>query len=250
MSTYLDFALQTREDLKDYILRQLGAPLVTVEITDEQLDDNINDAIEYFTKYAQQDDDFIAVNLSGYVENVGLTLPSNVTGVFMLDDMTVGLNGDFNRLFSIPNSMLNAGMLAIPYSDTGYGWVNWELFHQNLDNIKRFLGGGFQFNYNPRNKILKLVPDPIKEKLEGWLVFGVHVIREETMQYGEEWVKKYALALAKIIVGRVRTKYNGTQLLGGATLKDDLTSEGITERDQLMEDLRVNEQGPLNFWIG
>jgi len=250
MSTYLDYGIQTKDEFKEWILRKMGHPLITVEIADVNLDDCIADAVEYFTKYAMQDTDYIAVNLTGYVEDVGSTLPDNVTGIFVLDDMTVGLHGDFNRLFSIPNSMLNAGMLAIPYSDTGYGWVNWELFHQNLDNIKRFLGGGFKFNYNPRTKNLKLIPDPIKEGLQGWLVLGVSVIREETMQYGEEWVKKYALALAKIFIGRVRSKYNATQLLGGATLDVGVLQEGITERDNLMEDLRVNEQGVFSFWVG
>lgn len=250
MSTYLDYALQTKDQLKTYILENLGHPLITVEITDSQLEICINDAVEYFTKYCMQDQDFVAQNLSGYVENVGITLPGNITGIFALDDMSVSTYGDFNTLFSIPNSMLNSGMLSIPYSDTGLGWINWELFQQNLDMMKRMLGGGFQFEYNPRNKILKLFPDPTKENLQGSIVFGVNVIRPETMQYGEEWVKKYSLALSKIIVGRVRSKYSGVQLLGGGNLDTSILEEGKSERDQLMNDLRASEQGPYGFWMG
>lgn len=250
MSTYLDFAIDTKDELKNYILENLGHPLITVEITDSQLDICINDAMEYFTKYCMQDEDYVAIALSGYVADVGVTLPSNITSVYALDDMSTSTYGDFNTLFSIPNSMLNAGMLAIPYSDTGLGWINWELFHENMDMMKRMLGGGFQYEYNMRTKILKLFPDPTKEHLQGSVVCGVNVIRPETQQFGEEWVKKYALALAKVIVGRVRSKYRGIQLLGGGNLDTGILDEGKTERDQLMQELRVSEQGPIKFWMG
>ena len=147
--------------------------------------------------------------------------------------------------------MLNAGLFVVPsYPDAGYGWVNWELFSQNLDLVRRMMGGGFQFEYNIRTQILKLNPDPIKDNIAGYIVFGVHVIRPDVQQYGEEWIKKYAVSLAKVFVGRVRTKYTGTPLLGGLTLDTRILDEGIKERDELMTSLREQEQGPFNFWVG
>ena len=51
MSTYLNFSIQTRTDIKEWIMRRFGCPLNTVEITDAQLDDCINDSVELFTEY-------------------------------------------------------------------------------------------------------------------------------------------------------------------------------------------------------
>lgn len=251
MSNFLDYDIKTRDQFRAYILRQLGDPLITVELTSDMINDTINEAVEIFTKYASQDQDYIALNLSGYTSASGLILPSNVTSVFTLDDNAIGLAGtDVNRLFSIPNAMMNAGMLVVPNPGEGWGWVNYHLAMSHLDLMKRILGGGFDFQYNPRTKSLKLIPDPVVESLSGWIVLGVNVIRGDTYQYGEEWVKKYALALSKILLGRVRSKYTGVQLLGGGTLDISVLAEGKEERDKLMDDLRSSEGGVFGFYVG
>lgn len=255
MSTFANFSITTIEGFKTWILQMMGADLIQVEITDSQLDLCISNAIEVFTKYAVQDEDYFAYNLSGYVENVGITLPNDVVGIhtFNSDMMTYG---GIDRLFSIPNQMWNAGIFPIPSSQgalgmgTGGGWVNYELALQYMDLVKRMMGGGYQFDFNVRTKVMKLWPDPKKEGDVGWIVVGVYRIRPETYLYGEDWIKRYALAEAKIIVGTVRSKYQGVQLLGGGTLNTEIRSEGIAERDKLLEDLQINEQGPYKFFVG
>jgi len=42
---------RTKQGLADYILRQLGAPVVNVEISDVQLEDAIDDAVQMFQEY-------------------------------------------------------------------------------------------------------------------------------------------------------------------------------------------------------
>ena len=37
-----------RQELKDYALRQLGAPVLEINVADEQVDDLLDDAIQYF----------------------------------------------------------------------------------------------------------------------------------------------------------------------------------------------------------
>ena len=37
-----------REELKQYCLRTLGAPLVNIDVTDEQIEDRVDEAIAYF----------------------------------------------------------------------------------------------------------------------------------------------------------------------------------------------------------
>jgi hypothetical protein len=128
-----------------------------------------------------------------------------------------------------------------------------------VDFAKYMTGGGYGYNYNPRNKMLTLTPDPIKSRkggidssltAMGWIVCGCYTIRDETMQYGEDWVKKYALAEAKIILGKVRKKFEGVQMLGGGTIDTSVGDEGITERDELIEKLRTSESGAYGFFMG
>jgi hypothetical protein len=42
---------QTKQELADWILRKLGAPVINVEIADIQLEDAIDDAVQYFQQY-------------------------------------------------------------------------------------------------------------------------------------------------------------------------------------------------------
>ena len=40
----------TRQELKDYCLRQLGAPVLEINVADEQVDDLLDDTIQYFNE--------------------------------------------------------------------------------------------------------------------------------------------------------------------------------------------------------
>ena len=75
-------------------------------------------------------------------------------------------------------------------------------------------------------------------------------MRPEEQVYGETWVKNMALAHTKIILGTIRGKFQGVQLLGGGTLSDDIKNEGIQERDALREELFARESGAWGFWVG
>lgn len=251
MSTYVNFSIQDRDELKNFIMVSLGYPLVQVELTEEMLDlVCIDPAVEEFSKYAQMDQQNIWIDLSGYVANSGFMMPSNVASIFVMNDDGSSNVNDVNRLFSFSNMMANYGTLAIPYPGESWGWINYEMSLQYLELTKRMLGGGFQFEFNPRTHMLTLYPDPVLENMSGYLVFGCNVIRPEEQIFGEAWVKKYALALAKIALGRVRTKFNDVQLLGGGRLDRDLLNEGIKERDELYEKLRIREGGCFQWWMG
>lgn len=70
--------ITTRQDLADYCLRSLGAPVLNIEIADEQLDDAINTAILFFQEYHPDGTirDYLKHKITGSV----LTL-DNVTGI-------------------------------------------------------------------------------------------------------------------------------------------------------------------------
>ena len=250
MSTYLDFSVQTREEFRDWIITMLGEDLTTVELTQKQLDVCINNAVEEFTKWVSQEQNYYAMNLEEYEEDLGHRMPDNVTGCFSLDDNYVYARGGVNTLFSIPNAMWNAGLIPNFTAGKGSGWTTYEMAMESLDLTRIMTGKGFWFEYNPRTKYVKLVPDPVKENLSGYVIFGTFTIRPETQQYGESWVRKYALAEAKILLGTIRGKFDGVQLLGGGNINASIKEDGISERDKLIEDIRLQESGPYGFFVG
>ena len=73
-STNLNNKIETFSDLSDRITRSLGAPLITLEIHRDQLFQNIQLAVEYFTKYAGFTKEFLIFDSNLYEKNKGIRL--------------------------------------------------------------------------------------------------------------------------------------------------------------------------------
>ena len=73
-STNLNNKLETFNDLGDRIKRSLGYPLITLEIHQDQLFNNIQIAIEYFSKFAGFTKEFLVFDSQLYEKNKGIRL--------------------------------------------------------------------------------------------------------------------------------------------------------------------------------
>lgn len=73
-STNLNNKLETFSDLGDRIKRSLGYPLITLEIHQDQLFNNIQIAVEYFSKFAGFTKEFLIFDSQLYEKNKGIRL--------------------------------------------------------------------------------------------------------------------------------------------------------------------------------
>ena len=105
-STNLNSRIQAFNDLGIRISRQLGAPLVNVEIHQDQLYENIAIAVEMFSKFAGYTDEYLVFDSDLYETGKGLRL-----------DTLFSLTPDFNFRYDIRNtsvnSMYNIGNMVI-----------------------------------------------------------------------------------------------------------------------------------------
>lgn len=249
MATYASFQIQNYDQMVEWIKIQFGYPLIQVELTDEQILSCINDAVEVYTEFITYDELYYAAPLADYVEGEGVTLPSNVLGVFSIEDEGVG--GSVNTLFSIPNQMWNAGTFPLQKLGGGSngGWIAYEMAMQSLKMTRYMLGNGYHWNFNDRTKKLVLTPDPVKENIsDGHVVVGCYTVRPEEQVYGERLCKRLALAYCKKILGKVRGTFQNVPLLAGANVNEGIGEEGKEEEDALMEELR--SMMPAAFLVG
>ena len=256
MSNYLNFSVQTRDDLCNWMARSLGWPLLQVELTKEHFEDCIDEAMEEYTKFVAEEREYLALDLEQYDSlSGGFELPEYVTGVFAMESTRLGEGsttiGSENRIWSLPNQLFNIpgyGGYGSDFPRTG-SLITYEAALGFLDLMERMFATEFYMEYNLRSKRLKLTPDPIKYRLKGFVTVGVNVIREDDAHYGESWVKRYALAMAKIKLGTFRAKYGSSPLLGTGTVDTSMREEGIEERDDLKEELWKENNTP-GFFIG
>tara|TARA_R100000808_G_C2154585_1_gene165653 strand:+ start:5635 stop:6819 length:1185 start_codon:yes stop_codon:yes gene_type:complete len=74
LSTNLNSKIETYDRLGDRIKRSLGYPLVSLEIHTDQLRENIQIAVEYFTKYAGYTREYLIFDSNMYETNKGIRL--------------------------------------------------------------------------------------------------------------------------------------------------------------------------------
>jgi hypothetical protein len=244
--TPLNYSIVNRDSLQGWVLRKLGSPLVTVELTTDMINDAIDESLEVFCKYCKQEQAYYIVNLEkDYTKNVGVKLPSVVQGIA---DLQEDYDEEFgiNDLFTVGNQMWNAGMM--PFPGSGGGWTSYELYREYLSLSRRMLGGPhYTFSYNSVNNLLKLYPDPKVEMESGeasidslsHICVSCNIIHPNEQLWGEQWVKRMTLAKSKETLGRVRAKFDGVQLLGGGTISTAVLAEGIDDQEKLFEELRL-----------
>lgn len=234
--------IRTREEFKDWIFRKLGWPLLSVELTDDMLDDCINDSILELSEYAYQDRKFYAFMLSNYEEGKGIEMPIGMSTIIRVSSNAVGPNAvGGGKIDNYMNDLIANGAIGFPMlgRPAGSGWVNYELAMQYLDLSQKMLGGDYDFSYDPRSRNLVLYPDPKKAGQEkGWIVVECQCMRKDDQQFGDNWVKRMALAKAKIVLGAVRGKFSDVSLPGGGRINDQDRSDGREEESALREELR------------
>ena len=92
----------TRTELKKYCLRRLGAPVVEINVDDDQVDDRIDDALEFYRDYHYDGSEraFLkhavtaADKTNGYV-----AIPTTVMGIVNVFPIGSGLHS--NNLFNL-----------------------------------------------------------------------------------------------------------------------------------------------------
>jgi hypothetical protein len=237
--------IQTRDDLKNWILRKLGHPIVDQEITGDQLEDSIDDAIEEYIDGSGIGSTNRALLLHEVTSNE-IILPDNVktvVGVLNGNNITNSYNGNENIAW---NGMCNN---SIRYSSTSgsFDMVTKTIFDSYMgtmnpkERVLYELTINKQLHINPKPEIgSKLALDVVVELDFNDSAFAKHL-----------WIRKYALALCKYQWGFSMMKFGEVVLESGVTVNySSIMDEGRTEMDKQEEELEARYKFPAMFLVG
>ena len=93
------------------------------------------------------------------------------------------------------------------------------------------------------------MPEPHTNGRDRYMLLTVNAELPIEQYYGNDTVLHLALAEAKMLVGTVRKKFQGTTLLGGGTLDTDIYNEGKEEKDKILEELIARESKGQCFYV-
>lgn len=238
-------------ELTQYCLRKLGAPLVEINITDEQMDDCINEGISYFRDYYWDGIEKMYLKhqiVQADIDNGYITLPDNIFGV--------------NRIFPGPGSAgVNTNIFDLQYQMrmndmrdlTSVSMVYYTQMMQHIDLLDQLLNTQKQFRFNKlTNKIYIDENWNYKEAVGAWLVFDCYSsfdVATTPKFWDDRWFKHYITALFKKQHGQNIKKFGGITLPGGVQIDGQaIYDEGVQEIKEV-EDF-IQNQAPLEWVMG
>ena len=248
----------TRQELVDYCLRKLGAPVLEINVDDDQLDDLVDDAIQLFNerhfdgvermylkyKLTQYDiDRGKANNKTGSSNTAGIVTTTatstDIPGVggiisnwyetsnfIQVPDSVIGVE----RVFKFDTSSISNGMFSVKYQlflndvafNLGYnGLLSYSMTKSYLEDIDMMLTTDKQIRYNKRQDRLYLDIDWGSENADTFIILDCYRALDPatfTGVYNDTFLKKYLTALIKRQWGQNLIKFTGVKLPGGIEL--------------------------------
>lgn len=237
--------IASKNDLKTFIKEKLGEPIVTVEISDTQLDHAINETLEKWIEFAEGGVQYRLMSLSVTPGTKEYILDFDVYSIHKIFDATkIGL---LSAVF--PDRMLAdfEGMAA----RTGQ-LLTIELSRQFLSSIDFIIREKVEFDYNSATRTLYLYEDP-KESVNLGITYyqRTNYSDEDSLIYDQQWIKRYSVELARYQWGINLTKYAGTILPEGMLLNaEGILSEAKEVKEKLELELEETWRLPANFEHG
>jgi hypothetical protein len=241
-------------DFKKYCLRALGAPVVTIDITDEQMEDRYQEALSKFQAYhyAGTERTYLKVQVTAdMISQKFLNIPDYITGVVRVLPWTSGTNSSTSP-FSIQyqlrlNDIWDMGSTSVVY---------YEQLMQYTTMLDQMLNGRPLFRFNHvQNRIY--IDSSWGEKIREGDFIVIECYRalspnDFIKMYDETWFKKYCTALFKKQWGTNLKKFQGVQLIGGVALDGQgIYDEAINEIEALETELRDVYEEPITaFFLG
>lgn len=249
-------------EMKNYVLTQLGFPVVNVEISDVQLEQAIYDTIQDFCRYNYDEGtyrDYFILQCTPGQSDYPLSSTRDYTTSALLSDVefvwdfavSFGFDG-INTLFSPAHVLLydqyvNQGAYPGGPGTGGGGLMlaNYYTSMQYLDIINEMFGKMYTADYLPGREVIRITPTPDQYVLGVLTVFR----REQSnFLYNNPLVKKLATARAGVRWGRNLSKYSGS-LPDGLTINGEAIVSEYKEEEEKWFERIFDESSPPDFQV-
>jgi hypothetical protein len=271
----------TRQELIDYCLRRLGAPVLEINVDEDQVDDLVDDAIQYFQerhfdgvermylKYQITQEDINRGTSKG-TAGVGITTTTGTStsgnnfnfyetsNYIQVPDSVIGIE----KIFKFNSSTISGGMFSIKYqlflndlySFNSVDLLQYSMVKSYLEDIDFLLTTDKQVRFNKRQNRLYLDIDWGTQVVGNYMVIDCYRALnpvEFSKLYNDSFLKKYLTALIKKQWGQNLIKFRGTKLPGGIELNGrEIYDDAEKELQELKEKMALEHELPPYDFIG
>ena len=263
----------TRETLKQYCLRALGQPVIEVNVDDDQLEDRIDEAIQYFQQYHY--DGIRRTYLKyQYTQADKTRITGNSSETATKNSVTTNWQ-EGNNFLVVPDSVISV-INIFPFSDKGnlnlfdvryqlrlndlYDFSSTSIIHydmtlRHLDMLDHILVGERPIRFNQHKNRLYIDMDWSNDIDAGDFII-IECYRKLdpstfTDIFDDIFLKKYLIQLIKKQWGTNLSKFQGVAMLGGVTMNgEQIYSQAQEEINKLEEQIQLSYELPPNYMMG
>lgn len=242
----------SRQTLIDYCLRQLGAPVLEINVDDDQVEDRIDEAFQYYRDFHFDAVELIYLNhlvTNNDMTNKYITLNDNIISVIRVlpfSSKTRGID-----LFDTRYQILLNDLYSLQSTDIIY----YSQVKTQLQLIQDLLVGTkpVRFNRHQNRLFIDMSWGEDIEAGEYLIIEGYRILDPNTFTdvYNDEFLKRYATSLIKKQWGTNLKKFEGVQMPGGVTLNGQkIYDEAVEEITDLKNEVQNTYQLPIDFFVG
>ena len=251
----------SRVTFKEYCLRNLGKGVIDINVSDDQAEDRIDEALQYFAQYhydgvqraylkyqyTQADKDRMtadstesitknSVTTSWKEGNNFLVVPESVISVINIFPFS---NKSNMNLFDVRYQL----RLNDLYDFSSTSIINYDIVLRHLDFLDHILVGEKPLRFNQHDNRLYIDMDWKNDLAVGEFIV-IEAYRKmdpetHTDVYNDIYLKRYVTSLFKKQWGANLSKFDGVAMIGGVTLNGrQIYSEALQDIEKLETEIR------------
>ena len=228
----------SKEDFKDYILRKIGAPVIDINVADEQVEDRVDEAVSFWRDYHYNGSQMVYLKhqiTEADKENGYIPLPQGLLGISKIFDMDTSIStgtGMFNVNYQF--------VLNNIQDMTSYSMQNYYMTMQHIEFMQEMLVGKQMIRYNKHVNKLHIDTDN-----KSWVVGNYIIIEaydvvnpdEYAEVWSDRWLQNYAAVLVREQWGLNLTKFTQMQLVGGVQFNgEQILAEARADSERMEEE--------------
>ena len=241
----------SRSEFKAYCLRKLGAPVIEINVEDDQVEDRIDEALKYYWDYHFDGTERIYYKHQVTSNNISdgyIILPENIIGAVRIFDVSGSMVT--NNIFDIRYQIALNDM----YTLTSVSMVPYYMAFQHIQLLEQLLVGQQPIRYNRHNDRLYVDMNWDKVNVGSYIIVEAYQVLDPevyTDAWSDRWLTRYATALIKKQWGTNLTKFTGMQLPGGVQFNGDkIYNDAVNEIEAMEKDMSTSYSLPAFDLIG
>lgn len=244
----------SRDQLKQYCLRKCGAPVININIEENQLQDCIDDALQFWQDHNADATErtYLVVQLTQeMMDNQYIPLPDNIFSVQKVFPINASGFSSGDYLFNLEYHIRAQDVYQMAQSPNLSSFFVTRQYIAEIDNMFNFAP---QFTFNIHTNRVYLQTDWGRYTVGSYILIECYAILDMD-SYSKLWgsvsLRELAAAMVKKQWGSNLSKFDQIRLPGGVTLNGwQIVQQAEMEIEKIKQDYIVKYSEPLGFIVG